>query len=376
MSPIALLCVCLLQFVSVLCQADKSGVYAIGGMLGENGRFIESSLIKYDVITGNSTLVYKSDFNWTKNSKSCFDEKLNIWYFITQRYFDRPDHELFKLQTVLARYNLETDERLSDINIHEYFPWINFVDCVGNTNNGDIYLFGNNMYNNTMLLQLITSNADNQYAVQINNIKNYGEDIFNSTQLPFAGIQPIFDSKRNMVWFNGAIQEFPYMVYSKMYYIDITTGNIEKTVNFSVYGEFPFPRSAIYDAKLDAIIGLNFTDDQINGNFTWTLEYADAVNLDITDKLDAFKDYCPWYLHSPTIDIDNNIFYEFVAEPLLYPDKNACPVQIGSLFIPQFHLLGIDINSGKILTQPPIDGVENNGTIPFSPSDIIFWNGQ
>ena len=352
-------------------HTDKSGIYGLGAVLSEYGNFSHSLLYKFDVNTGNATLLHNTTTEWTKHAKSCFDDKLNIWYFIFQKFFNESSGSILDLKIFLGRYNLETYQRLSDIPLYPYFSWINYVDCVGDTNTGDIYLFGNNGYNNTVLLKLITDNNNNNYNVQINKIMDYGESIFNIAQIPFVGVQPMFDSKRNMVWFNGGS-------LAMWYYIDITTGNIIDTIQFS--NDIEFARSAIYYDKLDKIICLHYSFPYDKPNLDdgyWQLEYADPTNLTITDKMDGFKDYCPWYIHSPAIDYDNNIFYEFVLEPLVYPEGNYCPIQPYSLMVLfTTHLLGIDINNGKILTQPFIYNNHDPDAPYFAPSDIIFWNGQ
>ena len=358
--------VCLLQLVSILGQTDKSGLYALGAVWDEYENPSHSLLYKFDVNTGNATLLHNTSTQWTKHAKSCFDDKLNIWYFIIQQFFNVSGDDLFDLKIFLGRYNLETYERLSDIPLFPYFSWIERVDCIGDPNTGDIYLFGNNGYNNTVLLQLIT---DNDYNVQINTIKDYGESIFKTKQIPFMGVQPMFDSKRNMVWFNGGSL---YM----WYYVNITNGDIIDTIQYET--DIEFARSSIYYDKLDKIICLHYSFPYDQPNFDdgyWQLQYADPLNLTITDKMDGFKDYCPWYIHSPAIDHDNNIFYEFVIEPVVYPEKNYCPIQIYSWIFYTFHLLGIDINTGKILTQPLIYN-DSNYAPYFAPADIIFWNGQ
>jgi len=367
----------LCQCILTRSQSDKAGLYGIASWSADaydvvNYTFNMTSLIKFDTNTGEGTILYNDTSSWTKNSKSCFDDKLNIWYYIVQQIFN-VSNGIFDLQIILARYNLETNSKLPDIRLHEYFHYINRVDCVSNPTNGDIYLFGNNGYNNTVLLQLITSDSDNNYDVQINKIKDYGDNIFILSEFPQIGVQPIFDSKRDMVWFNAGIT--PSQIW---YYIDITTGDIMDTRPFDTNGgQMGLARSIIYDQDIDTIIGLDYSLPYDKPNLDdgyYNLEYVDPVNLTVIEKKIHFKDYCPWFLHSPAIDYENEIFYVFLVQPFFDPDGNLCPIQLYSIAFFRMHIIGIDINNGSILTQPFM--YETDLERFRAPYDVIFWNGQ
>ena len=361
-----------------LSQSDKSGLYGIASGSSDaydvvNYTLNMTSLIKFDTNTGEGTILYNDTYSWSKNAKSCFDDKLNVWYYIVQQFFNL-SNGFIDLQIILARYNLETNSKLPDIRLHEYFHYINHVDCVSNPNTGDIYLFGNNGYNNTVLLQLITSDSDNNYDVQINKIKDYSESIFPSGEFPQIGVQPIFDSKRNMVWFNAGFT--PSQIWL---YIDITTGDIMDTKSFGGINneQMGLARSILYDQDIDTIIGLDYSLPYDKPNLDdgyYNLEYVDAVNLTVIEKKIKFKNYCPWFIHSPAIDFENGIFYVFLVQPFFDPDGNLCPIQLYSIAFFRMHIIGIDINNGSILTQPFMYG---SNLHPFrAPYDVIYWDGQ
>lgn len=366
----------LFLFASFLCtlifaEEDKSGIYAIGGVAvdGSNG-VIESALVKYNITTGNATVLHRSAWNWTEASKQCFDYKNKIWYFIVEQVYLKQFPVL-----MLARYNIQTNQRLSDISIEEYFSGIFRVDCVADSNTGDVYLFGNKFkQNTTQLLKLTTTNDD---QVQFTVIKEYNFTvIFNAKTSPLVGVSPIFDSKRNMAWFNGAIYIDEYDTSLYWYYIDLATGDIKDILSRD---QFPFERSGIYDPTIDQIIGLEWTmppNRTENKNGTWTLEYADPMSLTVTKKMDNYiTKYCPWFLHSPAIDISNGIFYEFIGAPIDNAWYSTCG-DAWYVFLSEFHLVGINISNGQKLTDPYI--VRNYGAdfIYQEPFDIIYWDGQ
>ena len=72
-----------------------------------------------------------------------------------------------------------------------------------------------------------------------------------------------------------------------------------------------------------------------------------SETLTITTKMkEQLTRYCPWFLHSPAIDINNEIFYEFMGAPIDgdVPYSNCPDSWVYALT--EFHLVGVNISDG------------------------------
>ena len=287
----------------------------------------------------------------TGESLDCFDNVNNILYImITMGIVPR-------LETGLYGYNLSdpTDNTGGGFIKLPQILASNFggagEQCVGDTDDGSVYVFGHSSTNNTeQLLLKVSRNPSNVSDVIIHNLKTYS-NIDDALLLP--GEMSIFDSKRNKMWIAG-VQGTKTEVY---YYIDALTGDIEKRIP---YEAFPIYSSG-YDVTLDAIIGVSFDGWEPDNNAQYEMKHADPVTLNVTKVLPPFKEWCFWTSEG-AINNEKQIWYQLLQNDTI----SACREFNGTGI--QQYLVGVDVGTGDIVTAPPIGA----GII----WDLFYWDGK
>eukprot|EP01084_Bolivina_argentea_P271979 462949_1 len=332
-------------YVATLKSASLYGIKA--STPEDNG-----SLEKFNITSGEKQEIVEQSC-YTSQSISCFDNKNKIWNIICQQ-------PLKSGSTYAMRYNLSSNKVLSNISLP---LWSGTgaadadIQCVSNTNNGNIYIFGPSQSNkqNQIFLELIT---DTQGKVTVNTIKKYTNDSIDQI-LVGPTFSPIFDSKRNMIYVGATVGSGADV----MLYIDVNNGNISKIINKS---EYPIPVS-IYDQKLDQIIGLVFDKEGNNSDWIYSLCYADPVTLNITKKLNPFNDWCMW-TNELSIDEENQILYQPIWKST--NKKYTCQQNAQSGYVASY-FIAIDINDGSVVGSAPFGGL-NNIQRDF-PWDILYY---
>lgn len=292
----------------------------------------------------------------TGESLDCFDNVNNILYVMVTM------GTLPRLETGLYGFNLSdpTDNtgggfiRLSQIYASNFGG--GSEQCVGDTDDGSVYVFGHSAKNNTeQLLLKISRNPGNVSDVIIDTVKTYS-NIDDAVLLP--GEMSIFDSKRNKMWLAG-VQGTTTEVY---YYIDASTGAIEKSIPYLSWPIY----SAGYDVSLDAIIGVSFDGWLPDNNAQYVMKQADPVTLDVTKTLPAFKQWCFWTSEG-AINDDKQIWYQLLSNDTI----SGCRKYNGTGL--ENYLVGVDVSTGDITTAAPLGSGDANGNIIW---DLFYWDGK
>lgn len=342
---------------------DGAGLYGIGGTTYKGGMY---SLVKYDEINGTNTELANlpdSHYAFSAPSLGLIDSIHNIYFWMTEI-----DNGHGIVSTYLYPYNL--------LNVSNTYKYLNLSEYCFSTaggggdqqnivdpNTGYIYIWCKYNFNikYQLLLKLFFNPDYNNATIEvIGNYTNIDNDIAVS-----AGGWKIYDTKRDMIYFLGLSGYPPQFIY---YYINAKTGKIDNVIknkNLTLV-------SAQYNPNLDKIVGI--TGDYQDGNYNEILQfvYVDPITLDIVKNVSYINNtnYCAEDQLS-TQDIDNNIFY-FMASSL--PDKNDCNSLKNKSQPFLGNLVGVDINSGKVVSDP-IGYCTSYGTTFDCPWDIKWWNG-
>ena len=347
----------LINFITV----SGKGVYAISETL---------DLVQYDVNSGEKTIIAKGPGrnDLTGESLDCFDNVNNVLYIMMTT-------ALVPLKTGLYGYNLSNpSQEIGFIELPQIyaaafggagevkhtifivrfcistntFLYIAYIQqCVGDPNNGDVYVFGHSATNNTQQLLLkVYRNPENISDIIVDTVNEYST----GDTLLLPGEMSIFDSKRNKMWIAGEGQKIEFY-----FYIDAKTGNIENRVP---YTQFPI-YSSNYDVNLDQIVGISFDGFEPDDNAQYTMKYADPVDLNVTQQFQPFKEWCFWTAEG-SIDDQDQIWYQLLSNDT----ESACRDSNGTGL--NQYLVGVNIKNGQIETAPPIG--------PEIIWDLFYWN--
>eukprot|EP01084_Bolivina_argentea_P292552 502974_1 len=317
------------------------GVYGISRTL---------QLVQFDINSGKKTIVNDGPGKnyFTGETLNCFDNVNNIFYILVSTV-------LVPLTAGLYGFNLSNPSQ--DTGFIE-LPQIYAASiggageqCLGDPNNGNIYVFGHSALNKTeQLLLNVYRNSSNISDIIIETVNTYSniDDV-----LLIPGEMTIFDSKRNKMWIPGQGK-----ATENYYYIDAKTGEIENKIP---YKQFPIYASG-YDNKLDQIVGISYNGSEPDDEIKYIMKYADPVTLNITNEFEPIKEWCFWTAEG-SIDDENQIWYN-----LLFNDtETPCQDYNGSTPLNQY-LVGVNITSGQLVTDPAI-----GADIIW---DLFYWNGE
>eukprot|EP01084_Bolivina_argentea_P294967 507693_1 len=338
-------------FLTIYCLIVNDASYIGSGKrvygISEQG----VDLMQYDVVSGNKTILQKGPSGNSGESLECFDHLNNILYFMMRI----GGHPPFKIG--LYGYNLSNTEQaigFTELPMIDASNWDRYVtQCVGDPNNGNVYVFGLSSTNHSeQLLLKVYRNNTNLSNVIIETLATYSNI---DDALLFPGEITIFDSKRNKLWVAGAAPNGTEYYY----YIDAISGNIENRKDIIIWCSF---YACNYDINLDKIVGVNFNGYEPDKEAEYAMHHADPVTLNVTKTFPPFKEWCFMSTIGAINDM-NQIYYN-----LLYNSTQPCQENNGAI-IP--HLVGVNITNGALLTDPPIGN--NNTDVPL---DLFYWDGQ
>eukprot|EP00490_Sorites_sp_Unknown_P029454 CAMPEP_0114658242 /NCGR_PEP_ID=MMETSP0191-20121206/15372_1 /TAXON_ID=126664 /ORGANISM="Sorites sp." /LENGTH=335 /DNA_ID=CAMNT_0001879709 /DNA_START=202 /DNA_END=1209 /DNA_ORIENTATION=+ len=314
-------------------------MYGIAGPSYDNGQG-SAALVKYDIDTGNTTTQATTAFSpvLTGESLGCLDTKNSVYFFIYEGY-----NKERQLISGLYPYDLANPSNVYD---PVYLPLIYpdpFVgagdECTFDPDTGDIYVFGhdNDNLDYQLLLKVVFDASSN--SADITMIGNYS--LIDDIPL-IAGETTIFDSKRKYLWVVGEFGNDTNNFTVDYFYINANTGAIENTVNF----EDVIIDTALYDSKLDLVVGLKTGERTKTGHFPFQMVHVDPVTLETKQTFTAFDDdYCSWEAIY-ALDTMDGVYYQ-----LLYkmPDNAPCASYNGTFL---GHLTGVFVDNGTVRAAP------------------------
>eukprot|EP01084_Bolivina_argentea_P242562 406877_1 len=123
-----------------------------------------------------------------------------------------------------------------------------------------------------------------------------------------AGEITIYDSKRNMIWLAGEDGSDQNNFTIDYFYINATNGDLVNTINFE---QVPID-TALYNPKLDKVVGLAYVGRDDAGFIKFDMVYADPVTLEITKPFSSFSNkWCAWEaIYSQ--DSDGGVYYGLI----------------------------------------------------------------